>query len=246
MTTDNHAFEQANAQMRSIRDMVAALDLDYDRLEELREAAKAQRSISTGTMRPADLVPVFLAELETLDAEEVDALKADIFIPDEALETDGHEFWDTLDAGNVLDALFAAMEDAAPDGCYFAAHPGDGSDYGFWMPEEDAEELAEMEAAAGDCSDRDEARQTIEEDALSVEVRSDWHTPGDDSEPTDFQILLCTGGPAVRIMGELQQGEPSRAWLEYQDWGTPWTERLNHDGDHDALLTYARCFYFGV
>jgi hypothetical protein len=29
-------------------------------------------------------------------------------------------------------------------------------------------------------SKRDEARQTIYEDALSVEVRSDWHAPGSD------------------------------------------------------------------
>lgn len=168
MKTDNHAIEQAAAQMDSIRDMVAALDLDYDRMDELRE------------------------EKAAYDADDSTRL------------------------------------------CWAEEHP------------EEAEELAELEAAAGDCESREDAEQSILDDALSIEVRSDWHTPGYDSEPTDFQILLCTGGPAVRIMGELDQyGEPRRAWLEYQDWGTPWTERVNQPGDHDPLLTYARCFYFG-
>lgn len=71
---------------------------------------------------------------------------------------------------------------------------------------------------------QDDARQVITEDALSVQVRSDWHNPGEDSEASEFMILLCTGGPAVRIIGELSEyKEPESARLEYQDWGTPWT-----------------------
>ena len=86
--------------------------------------------------------------------------------------------------------------------------------------------LAAFEAAAGDCADEEEARQRIQEDPFSVEVRSDWTTPGEPLEPSEFTILLCTGGPAVRIVGELNLGEPCRAWLEYQDWGTPWNAVL--------------------
>ena len=96
--------------------------------------------------------------------------------------------------------------------------------------------------------DEDEARQRIEEDALSVEVRSDWHTPGssdEDRKPAQFCILLCTGGPACRIMGELDENlEPHRAWLEHQDWGTPWTQYYE-PGIQETLLAYARVFYFG-
>jgi len=33
--------------------------------------------------------------------------------------------------------IWDAMNDITPDGCYFGAHPGDGSDYGFWQVEED-------------------------------------------------------------------------------------------------------------
>ena len=95
--------------------------------------------------------------------------------------------------------------------------------------------------------DEDRASRTIQEDPLSVEVRSDWHTPGaDDAGPTDYTILLCTGGPACRIIGTLNQyHEPDSARIEHQDCGTPWTEyRL--DSDKEALvLTYARQFYYG-
>lgn len=194
-TATNHAIEQAAAQMDSIREMVAALELDYDRLEELR------------------------AERANLADELEAAAECVRYHHDDELDEDGPEIEHT-EYRRCRDELNAWCE------AY-------------------ADELEELEAAAGDCSDRDDAEERILNDALSVEVRSDWHTPGDDSEPEEFQILLCTGGPAVRIMGELDQGEPVRAWLEYQDWGTPWTERVNRPGDRDALLSYASCFYFG-
>lgn len=93
----------------------------------------------------------------------------------------------------------------------------------------------------------DEAREHIEQSVLSVEVRSDWHTPGDteESAPSEYRILLTTGGPALRIIGDLDQyGQPDSARLQYQDWGTPWTELLE-DVDHDILIQFASVFYFG-
>lgn len=109
-----------------------------------------------------------------------------------------------------------------------------------------SDELQELEDAAGNCKSREDAYERITEDALSVEVRGAWHDPykPEDSKPTHFKILLCTGGPAVRIMGELDEhGQPYRAWLEYQDWGTQWVPYF--DADQATLLAYARCFYFG-
>ena len=93
--------------------------------------------------------------------------------------------------------------------------------------------------------DREAAEEHIHEDPLDVEIRSDWHTPGGESESSDFTILLCTGGPACRIVGELDSNNsPDRAWLEYQDWGTSWIEYHDENLDTDALLTYAQQFYF--
>lgn len=92
--------------------------------------------------------------------------------------------------------------------------------------------------------DEDEARQRIEEDALSVEVRSDWHTPGGEAEDDEYRILLSTGGPATRIIGELDQhNEPATARLEVQDWWKPWTEYTV--ADQDILLQYVNVFYWG-
>jgi hypothetical protein len=96
-----------------------------------------------------------------------------------------------------------------------------------------------------DFHDEDQARERIYEDPLEVLVRSGWSGQGAELTPEEFSILLCTGGPAVRIRGELNEyGEPSRAWLEHQDWGTPWTE---YHGDHDteALIAYASQFLGG-
>lgn len=109
------------------------------------------------------------------------------------------------------------------------------------------EELAELEEAAGDCENRDDAEQRIMEDPLSVQVRGDWHSIGDQENlnaPAEFEILLGTGGPATRIMGELDEnGQPTRAWIQAQDWFLPWTDYIG--GDSETLLTYCRCFYFG-
>ena len=108
---------------------------------------------------------------------------------------------------------------------------------------DNAEELAELEDAAGDCEDFDAARDNIQEDPLEVRVRSDWTNPCEPLEAGEFMILLCTGGPAVRIRGELNRGEPCRAWLEHQDWGTPWSQWFG--ASSDTLCEYAANFFFG-
>jgi hypothetical protein len=86
--------------------------------------------------------------------------------------------------------------------------------------------------------------EAIHEDILSVQVRSDWQSPGEKLEPYEWELLLCTGGPAVRIIGTLNDHkEPDTAKLQHQDWLKPWTEY--HEADEAILLQYASCFYFG-
>lgn len=110
------------------------------------------------------------------------------------------------------------------------------------MSLEDADELKELEEAAGECTSREEAEQRIHDDPLSIELSGKW-TIGETPTADKAIILLGTGGPAVRIVCELSDGEPSRAWIEAQDWFKPWTQYIG--GDSDTLLTYCRCFYFG-
>lgn len=101
------------------------------------------------------------------------------------------------------------------------------------------------------------AEQSIQESALSVEVRSNWYSfgPDADTKPAEYRILLTTGGPALQLTGSLTEyGEPETAELEHQDWGTPWTRSFPYihtkDGVEwgayqETLLAFARCFYFG-
>ena len=98
----------------------------------------------------------------------------------------------------------------------------------------------------GEEVDGQDAREAITDDALSVAVRSDWHTPGESREEAEYTILLCTGGPAVRITGTLATfSEPDSASIEYQDWFTAWQPLYTTVEEDAALLTYAQQFYFG-
>jgi len=123
---------------------------------------------------------------------------------------------------------------------------GDGYDSDVWEEvfPDDAEELRELEADAGDCEDEDDARERIMDDPLSLQVRSDWHAPGAEMEAEEFELLLATGGPAVRIIGTLGGfGEPETATLQVQNWFTPWTDYVG--ADEDVLLAYCHQFYYG-
>lgn len=188
--TENHAEERAAAQYSSIVEMLAAVEVDYDRLAALREE---REELTEAVTEAAD------AHKEAQDSRTGDV-----------------DTWHELE-----DARKALTE---------------------WT-EENAEELAELEDAAGDCDDEEDARQRISEGPLSVEVRSDWASHGEELTAGEFLILLCTGGPAVRIRGELDRGEPCRAWLEYQDWGTPWTQWFG--ASSDTMCQYASHFFSG-
>lgn len=167
----DNAHDQAIAQVESIVSMVAALEVDYDRLEELREERDDYQNENLGN----------------LSSPEVHAIA--------------------------------------------------------WTQEfpEDAEELAELEDAAGDCSDEEEARGRIQDDPLSIEVRSDWCSYGDEMTPGEARIVLCTGGPHVEILCGLDRGQPSRPRVIYKDWGT--SGEL-FDFDHDAVTLYLEQLYF--
>lgn len=110
--------------------------------------------------------------------------------------------------------------------------------------EENAEEFKELKDAAGDCEDEDQARERIQEDPLSVQVRSGWASCKEEFEAEEFEILLGTGGPAMRLIGDLDYyNSPCNVRLQVQDWFQPWTDYRG--GDSDVLEAYCKCFYFG-
>ena len=106
--------------------------------------------------------------------------------------------------------------------------------------------IIEMVNDLNNAEDTEEAEQRIQEDPLSVQVRSDWEDPSDNLKATEFNILLCTGGPAVRIIGDLDSYQyPETARLQYQDCFTQWEDYPLDQDEENALITYAQQFYFG-
>lgn len=99
-----------------------------------------------------------------------------------------------------------------------------------------------------DGDNKDDVAEAIEErmreSALSVTVRSGWQLPDEHLDPEEFQILLSTGGPALRLWGDLDEhSQPYRVFMQHQDWGTPWTNCF--DADREVLMWFAGLFWFG-
>lgn len=105
------------------------------------------------------------------------------------------------------------------------------------------------EQKSGDWRSEETAREEIENDALEITVRPGWENVGSKEwNLAEYRILITTGGPAVRIVGELGEDshEPETARIEGQDWYTPWVALRTNEADTAILLDYARVFYFGA
>lgn len=98
-------------------------------------------SIIHGTLRECDLIPAFIDTLREFApaqaARIVDEYGA-AFI--ERCSTDGALDYSLVGEierqGWLLDDLFQALDDIAPEGLTFGSHEGDGADFGFWAVED--------------------------------------------------------------------------------------------------------------
>jgi hypothetical protein len=99
------------------------------------------QSCSHGTMRNQDLIPALLTWHRDVCPDEYTQLMLLPFgpIPSHAQEDDKSDWWDSDDATELCSQLFDDLDAVAPAGYYFGAHPGDGSDYGYWQHESDDE-----------------------------------------------------------------------------------------------------------
>lgn len=96
--------------------------------------ANLNETVVRATHRPQDLVPAFLDVIT--NTAEYAQLVVNNAIPSYAMDDDDAEYWDSEDCMFFLDDLFNVLDQYSPDGYYFGAHPGDGSDFGYWKNEE--------------------------------------------------------------------------------------------------------------
>ena len=93
-------------------------------------------SISSGTLRPEDLIPAFVGALDSIARETADARTTDAL--DKLIaKIEGRmkraSYFDSDRAADDLETLTQELEAHAPPFCYFGSHPGDGADFGFWI-----------------------------------------------------------------------------------------------------------------
>lgn len=83
-------------------------------------------SVSHATMRNEDLIPAFTSELRWLGHRSKELTRIE-----RAMGAPG--YFETENAYNDLEWLFDALDSHALPYMCFGAHPGNGSDYGFWI-----------------------------------------------------------------------------------------------------------------
>lgn len=112
-------------------------------------------SVSSGTMREADLIPSFVSILEDLRlTREERSMLAEIRRNADVDADD--DYWTSETAAGDLEALFDIARDHCPDYTYFGAHEGDGADFGCWVDHDAITEdmrqttIAPSRQAAGD------------------------------------------------------------------------------------------------
>ncbi len=101
-------------------------------------------TVSHGTMRNEDLIPEFVYILKQFskgknkaqykECKEIEKrMKSENYFQSEGSDFDLNEF------------LFDALQDYALPYFYFGSHPGDGSDYGYWLTDNFQEDFDGLE-----------------------------------------------------------------------------------------------------
>lgn len=85
-------------------------------------------SVSSGTMRPEDLVHAFLNALDNIRLTQEERKQVRAVVASGSRRPGNH---DSIDED--LSTLFDILNNHCPDYCYFGAHEGDGADYGCWV-----------------------------------------------------------------------------------------------------------------
>jgi hypothetical protein len=89
-------------------------------------------TVIRATLRLQDLIPAFLGALQQVDAGEHHKLEK-CLLPD----SESDPWWYSEEADDYTIEIMDILNTCAPEGYYFGAHPGDGSDFGFWEVEDE-------------------------------------------------------------------------------------------------------------
>lgn len=99
-------------------------------------------TISHGTLRSEDLLPCFLFALEAHNPKAAARFNAELIelgfghsmcgACGMGNREDWPEGFDDDAAAVIIHDMANALNEVCPEGMYFGAHPGDGSDFGFW------------------------------------------------------------------------------------------------------------------
>ncbi len=141
-----YALIAPRGQIQAFRDKMQNAANESREVKVLSQEFVGQ-TVSEGTMRDEDLIPVFLDFLESAAPDyegllELGRRYGSLLIVRDAYGTHFDEA--SLDEARYLcEDLFNALDVIAPEGCYFGAHEGDGACYGFWRIEEPDEDLAD-------------------------------------------------------------------------------------------------------
>lgn len=110
--------------------------------------------ISSGTLRPEDLLGAFLFALEDLKSPHAGRFNANLIsygfgysqcgVCGMGNREDWPDGFDDDTAEEIIGEMADALNDHAPPYCYFGAHEGDGACFGFWPDLESCRESVEF------------------------------------------------------------------------------------------------------
>lgn len=102
---------------------------------------KNMGTVSHATMREEDLIPSFMSELESQRPLKREHRKLLRDIKRNQRNMVSPAYYENEQATWDLEALFDALDAYCLPYFYFGAHPGDGSDYGYWLSEDFIDEF---------------------------------------------------------------------------------------------------------